>query len=204
MPSFGSLNIAYTGLNAHQQRINVIGENITNVNTPGYHKQRVELAPIHNNASGPDRRRVPQRRRGAGHSTSPGLRDKTLSDHARSQGGRSASATERADLLRALEETIGGLNPGGLHDQMTDLFNSFDDLAGSPDDPAMRRVVLQRAEIVAQGFTRTADDIDDLRSRTEEELFDTDPGHQRPERPDRLRPTPRSSGPTRSMPTPTP
>ncbi|MEM9563399.1 MAG: flagellar hook-associated protein FlgK [Actinomycetota bacterium] len=172
MPSFGSLNIAYTGLNAHQQRINVIGENITNVNTPGYHKQRVDLGPIHNSASGLI---VGEFRSGGGVQVLDiaRVRDKTLSDHARNQGGRAAAASERADILHALEDVIGGLNPGGLHDQMTDLFNSFDDLAGSPDDPAMRRVVLQRAEIVGQGFTRTAGDVDDLRARTEEELFDT-------------------------------
>jgi flagellar hook-associated protein 1 FlgK len=172
MPSFGSLNIAYTGLNAHQQRINVIGENITNVNTPGYHKQRVELSPIHNSASGLI---VGEFRSGGGVEVTDiaRVRDKTLSDHARAQGSRASSASETADILHAMEDLIGGLNDGGLHDQMTDLFNSFDDLAASPDDPALRRVVLQQAEILGQGFTRTAGDIDDLRSRVEEEIFDT-------------------------------
>ncbi len=172
MPSFGSLNIAYTGLNAHQQRINVIGENITNVNTPGYHKQRVELSPIHNSASGLI---VGEFRSGGGVEVTDiaRVRDKTLSDHARAQGGRASLASEAADIVHAIEDLIGGLNDGGLHDQMTDLFNSFDDLAASPDDPALRRVVLQQAEILGQGFTRTAGDLDDLRSRVEEEIFDT-------------------------------
>ncbi|MEL6981984.1 MAG: flagellar hook-associated protein FlgK, partial [Actinomycetota bacterium] len=172
MPSFGSLNIAYTGLNAHQQRLNVIGENITNVNTPGYHKQRVELSPIHNSASGLI---VGEFRSGGGVEVTDiaRVRDKTLSDHARAQGARAGSASETSDILHAMEDLIGGLNDGGLHDQMTDLFNSFDDLAASPDDPALRRVVLQQAEILGQGFTRTGADLDDLRSRVEEEIFDT-------------------------------
>jgi flagellar hook-associated protein 1 len=172
MSSFGALNIAYTGLNAHQQRINVIGENITNVNTPGYHRQRVALGPIENQSTGfivGDSR------------TSGGvevldigrLRDETLAAHARTQGGRAGGATEAANILHELEGIVGGLDPGSLHDKMTDMFNSFDDLAGSPDDPAMRRIVLQRAEIVAQGFTRTAGAIDDPRARVEEEVFDT-------------------------------
>jgi flagellar hook-associated protein 1 FlgK len=172
MPSFGALNIAYTGLNAHQQRIGVISENITNVNTPGYHRQRVELGPIDNMSTGFI---VGDFRRGGGVEVLDiaRIRDETLADHARAQGGRAGGATETADILHQLEEVIGGLNPGGLHDQMTDLFNSFDDLAAAPDDPAMRRVVLQRSEIVAQGFTRTAGAIDDLRTRIENEVFDS-------------------------------
>lgn len=172
MPSFGSLNIAYTGLNAHQQRLNVIGENITNVNTPGYHRQRVELGSINSTGSGFV----------AGTYNAGGgvevrdisrIRNETLSTHARAQGGRASSANETADVYHQMEQIMGGFNPGGLHDQMTDLFNSFDDLAGSPDDPAMRRVVLQRAEIVAQGFTRTAGAIDGLRDQVIDETFDS-------------------------------
>lgn len=172
MPSFGALNIAYTGLNAHQQRINVIGENITNVNTPGYHRQRVALGPIDNQSTGFI---VGDFRRSGGVEVLDiaRIRDETLAKHARSQGGRAGGAAEAANILHQLEGIVGGLDPGSLHDQMTDLFNSFDDLAGSPDDPAMRRIVLQRAEIVAQGFTRTAGAIDDLRARVEDEVFDT-------------------------------
>ena len=75
--------------------------------------------------------------------------------------------------MTQLEQVVGGLDAGGLHDQMTALFNSFDDLAGSPEDPAMRAVVLQRAENVVQGFSRTVAGINDLRQRTITEISDT-------------------------------
>ena len=81
MPSFGSLNIAYTGLNAHQQRINVISENITNVNTPGYHRQRVELSPLSNTSAGFF---AGDSRRGGVEVTDVArIRDTTLAAHAR-------------------------------------------------------------------------------------------------------------------------
>ncbi len=171
MASFGGLNIAYTGLNAHQKRIDVIGENITNVNTPGYHRQRVELSPVGN----------PTRGVFAGVSRQGGvdveavtrLRDRTLSAHARLQGGVAAARSEAAETLRRLEQIVGGLDPGGLHDQMSALFNGFDDLAAAPEDPAMRQVVLERATSLAQGFTRTAGAIDQLRAGTEDQLAET-------------------------------
>ncbi|MGI9596579.1 MAG: flagellar hook-associated protein FlgK, partial [Acidimicrobiales bacterium] len=165
MGDFSSLNIAYTGLNAHQKRISVIGENIANVDTPGYHRQRVELSPINNLSVGfvSGRTRV-----GGGVEISDvsRMRNQILSDHARTQSGVASSRARTADTLIQLEQTVGGLNPGGLHDQMTALFNSFDDLAGAPEDPAMRSVVLQRAENVAQGFGRTVAGINQLRDRT--------------------------------------
>ncbi len=165
MGDFSSLNIAYTGINAHQKRISVIGENIANVNTPGYHRQRVELSPINNLSVGVF---TGVGRAGGGVEISDiaRMRNQILSDHARAQSGVAASRIKSADTLMQLEQTIGGLNPGGLHDQMTALFNSFDDLAGAPEDPAMRSVVLQRAENVAQGFSRTVAGINQLRDRT--------------------------------------
>lgn len=163
--SFGSLNIAYTGLNAHQKRIDIIGENIANVNTEGYHRQRVELTPVDTLARGLIAG-VARKAGGVQVNDISRLRDKTLSDHARSQDATAAGRAKTAETLQQLEQLIGGLNPGGLHDQMVGLFNSFDDLAASPEDPAMRQVVLQRADAVAQGFTRTAGAIDELRDRS--------------------------------------
>ncbi|MGH1492435.1 MAG: flagellar hook-associated protein FlgK [Acidimicrobiales bacterium] len=172
MPEFGSLNIAFTGLKAHEKRISTIGENIANVNTPGYHRQRVELSPIDNVATGHLSGRF---RAGAGVEVSDvaRLRDEILSDHARHQSGVAASRAETAETMLQIEQTVGGLNPGGLHDQMTALFNSFDDLSGSPEDPAMRGVVLQRAENVVQGFNRTVEGIDRLHQRSTDQVTDT-------------------------------
>ena len=171
MSNFGGLHIAYTGLNTHARRINVIGENIANVNTPGYHRQRVELSPISSTANGTFTGRAAS---GGGVSVTSitRLRDHVLSGHARAQAGVAADRSSAADTLQGLERIVGGLESGGLHDQMTALFNSFDDLANSPEDTAMRQVVLQRAEGVAQGFSRTASAMDQLWQRQVVETFD--------------------------------
>jgi flagellar hook-associated protein 1 FlgK len=171
VPSLGTLNIAYTGLNTHQQRLGVISENIANINTPGYHRQNAVLEAIQNSSRGLHGGDL---HRGGGVELSEitRIRSRTLGDHARRQGAVAGQATAEAEIMRQLETEIGGLNAGGIHEQMTDLFNAFDDLAGSPNDQAMRQVVLQRADIVAQGFNRTTTSIDDLRNRTVEETED--------------------------------
>ena len=40
MSTFSGLNTAYTGLTAARQGLNVVGQNIANVNTDGYTRQR--------------------------------------------------------------------------------------------------------------------------------------------------------------------
>ncbi len=172
MGNFGGLQVAYTGLNAHHKRIDVISENIANVNTDGYHRQRVELRSIDQASVGLFSGRV-----GAGggvdYSQVTRLRNQILSTAARDQASNAATRTKQADLLQRIEDIVGGLDPGGLHDKLTALFNSFDDLANAPEDKAIREVVLRQADNVAQAFTRTTASIDQLRDQEHASLVDT-------------------------------
>ncbi|MEZ5409098.1 MAG: flagellar hook-associated protein FlgK [Acidimicrobiales bacterium] len=172
MGNFGGLQVAYTGLNAHHKRIDVISENIANVNTEGYHRQRVELRSIDQASVGLFSGRV-----GAGggvdYSQVTRLRNQILSTAARDQANNAATRTRQADLLQRIEDIVGGLDPGGLHDKLTALFNSFDDLANAPEDSAIREVVLRQADNVAQAFTRTTAAIDQLRDQEHASLVDT-------------------------------
>ena len=45
MSSFSTLNTALSGLQAHKRVIDVIGHNISNVNTEGYSRRQVLLEP---------------------------------------------------------------------------------------------------------------------------------------------------------------
>jgi len=50
-----SLTVARSAILAHQERLNVASNNIANVNTPGYHRQKVVLGtnpPINPTISG--------------------------------------------------------------------------------------------------------------------------------------------------------
>jgi flagellar hook-associated protein 1 FlgK len=172
MSNFGGLDVAASGLTAHRRRIEIIGENIVNANTPGYHRQRVELMAVNRSSAGvfSGAGRMPG---GVDSSEISRLRDEALEVHARRQGGLAGARAREADLLSQIEQIVGGLDEGGLHDQLNTLWNSFDDLANSPDDLAVRETVLQRAEGLAQAFSRTTEAVDQLRQREQDEIFDT-------------------------------
>ncbi|MEM9131569.1 MAG: flagellar hook-associated protein FlgK [Actinomycetota bacterium] len=164
MSDFSSLNIAKSGLDAHAKRLSVIGDNIANIDTEGYTRRRVDLEPIGTEKAGVYSGSTAQHG-GVSSEEVSRLRNELLSNHARTQAGVAADRGQTVETLQELEQVLGGLDDNGLRTRLTEFFNSFDDLANAPEDPAMRSVVLQRAESVANGFTQTAGDVDDLQGR---------------------------------------
>lgn len=163
MSNFGGLSTAVSGLGAHQRRIEVISENIANVNTPGYKRRVAQLAPLgHAEINGVFAGRGAT---GTGVEVKSihRLGDTQLEQNARDHAGVAAGLNATVDALRRVEEAVGGLTPGGIGDQLTGLWNSFDDLGNAPDDPAMREVVLQKADNVSASFNRGADNLFKLR-----------------------------------------
>ncbi len=170
MSDFSSLNIAKSGLDAHAKRLSVIGDNLANIDTEGYTRRRVDLQPVGNEAVGVHSGRA--QNAGVSADEVSRLRNEMLSNHARQQSGVAADRGRTVETLQEMEQILGGLDDNGLRARLTEFFNSFDDLANAPEDPAMRSVVLQRAESVANGFTQTADDIDALQRRTTDEMLE--------------------------------
>ncbi|MGF1599685.1 MAG: flagellar hook-associated protein FlgK [Acidimicrobiales bacterium] len=171
MGGFDALGIAASGLAAHRRRIDVISENIVNANTPGYHRQRVELSAIADSSLGVFSGRN-ETGGGVTYDQVSRLRDATLTAHARHQSTVASERALRLSVLERVEDVIGGFDEGGLHDQINALFNSFDELASSPDDMAIRQIVLQRADALAQGFGRTTAALGQLRDRAEADIED--------------------------------
>lgn len=171
MSDFSSLNIAHSGLAAHAKRLDVIGDNIANINTPGYHRRRVELQSLGTDKAGFHSGSADVKG-GVSADEISRIRDELLTNHARQQAGVAADRAATVGTLNELEAVLGGLDDSGLRSRMTEFFNAFDDLANAPEDPAMRSVVLQRAESVANGFTQAATEIDTIHRRSTDEMAD--------------------------------
>jgi len=172
MSNFSGLSVAISGMSAHRRRLDIISENVANVDTAGYSRQRVDLSAVDRASIG--------LWTGARHNTG-GVeateilrsRDPILIGSARRQASEADNLAAQASALDRIETTLGGLEPGGLRDQLSGLWNSFDDLAAAPDDTAMRTGVLQKAETLAQGFSRTTAQIDQIRFEQEDLVADT-------------------------------
>lgn len=155
MPDFSGLSQAYSALAAHKRRTEVIAQNIANIDTPGYSRQRAELASIGSTgAAGLISGSRPPR--GVDVSTVSRLVDRVLEDGARNTSSRSGALKEQARASSVIEQRLGGLGDGSLSGQLERLWNGFADIANNPGSLAARQVVVQHVDQVATTFNDLA------------------------------------------------
>jgi flagellar hook-associated protein 1 len=141
------LGTAFDGLTANSRGLSVTGQNISNVNTPGYARREVLLET---------------RGQGLLGVNVAGLRRVTDAIVERRQfqtASLASAATERDQDLAGLEALYDDAAGSGFADAMGELFSSFSGLANAPNDATARRGVLGRAEALASRIRDTADGI---------------------------------------------
>jgi flagellar hook-associated protein 1 FlgK len=162
MSTFSGLPAAVSGLNAHRKRIDIISQNISNVDTPGYHRQITELRSISAGRAGLFS--GPPGDHGGVDTSITRRWDQILDTNAKNERSRASSLEQQADSLSGLEERIGSFAAGGLADRLQTMFNGFDDLANDPQDLAVRNVVLGNADAVASAINLEGAAIDSARA----------------------------------------
>ncbi|MDT0275633.1 flagellar hook-associated protein FlgK [Blastococcus goldschmidtiae] len=170
MSSFGSLNTATTSLWAQRRALDVTGQNIANVNTDGYSRQRADLRAIGGSA-------VP-----AFYSTSSGIgagvsvddviriRDSFLEGRGHTEHGNSARLTAESAAYSLVEQAFREPGTTGLQNLMSDMWRGFQDVANKPEDPAARGQVLKRLETLVGGLHFSSGQLDGQWNQTRESL----------------------------------
>lgn len=162
MSNFAGLSTGYSALQAHKRRLDVISENIANINTPGYHRQTVELESI----AGP--RTVGfwsgSNDVGGGVQVKGLVRagSALLENSAQRASSVAGGLAVEEDVMMQIEDAIGGLADRGIRTELDSLWNGFDDLANLPEDLGVRQVTLEKAEAVARTVRSAAQELDRL------------------------------------------
>lgn len=165
MGLFSALDIGKSALAAQASALQVAGNNVANAATPGYSRQRVSFEPL-------DSARHGQAFTGLG----VGLRGvRRMVDLAVEQ--RLAQASSRLGALSASERVLqraetafNALSDQALPRQLADFFSAAQELSRAPQDHAQRRVLIERAQSVAQSFNQVAQGLASARSLSGEEL----------------------------------
>lgn len=139
-----ALSTGLSGLLAYQRAINVHSQNIANVNTEGYVRQRVELIAQGNSSvlAG-----------SAGVSIAQIRRD--VNNYLLEQGRSSQSAATRSELMAEKADQIVGLVASadyGLDETLRELRNSFEALATEPTSTIIREEVFARLQTTIDRF----------------------------------------------------
>ena len=152
MSTFSGLNAATTALWAQRRALDVTGQNIANVNSEGYSRQRVDLQAIGGSV-------IP-----AFYSTSPGvgagvsadsvtrIRDAFLEGRGHTEHANSARMTAEADALGLVEQAFREPGETGIQALLTDMWNGWEDVANNPKDDAARAQVIQQLDTLIGGL----------------------------------------------------
>lgn len=153
----GILNIGTRALLANQAALQVIGNNIANVNTPGYSRQSVVLQNVAGQFTGSG-----YYGKGVEITTVQRNHSEFLTRQASLSSSAAASDSKRLEQLKQLEDIFqGGAN--GLGAAVGDMLNAFSDVANAPTDLTARTVVLTRADEAAARFRAAANRLADMK-----------------------------------------
>jgi flagellar hook-associated protein 1 FlgK len=167
--TFSGLNTAYTGLVAARQGLDVVGQNITNMNTAGYTRQRAVQSASGSLAQvGPLTGQV-KVGQGVAVTSIERLGDNYLDAKVRSTTASSGYWGVRANELKTLQASLHEPGTTGLSAQLTTVWASWQDMANHPGDLATGAVLLQHSEALATqisvGYTAVDNQWTQLRSQ---------------------------------------
>jgi flagellar hook-associated protein 1 FlgK len=154
--SFSGLTNALASLNVQRYGMEVTGQNIANANTPGYTRQRAELAAV-GPATGVAALYATQHPNGSVTvSGTTRLNDPMIDVRARTEHGDNGYRQTTANVLSSAETLFDEPSDHGLAEQLNDFWNSWAAVANNPGDLAARNVVLQKAAGLASSLNQSS------------------------------------------------
>lgn len=168
--SFDGLRIALSSLQAQRRALEVTGQNVSNVATDGYSRQRVALAAN----AGPSVPAAFSRSTAAGAGVlATGVvrsRDAFIDVRSAQEHAVDAGLRELRSSFDRIELAFGEPSDNGLGAQLADFLAGWADVANRPDDMAARNQLVQRGETLAASFAHVDGTLTAIRATAIEEL----------------------------------
>lgn len=166
MGTFYGLEMSRQALAVQQSALYTTGHNISNANTEGYSRQRVNLEAMNGFPyASRNRPNIPgQMGTGVEAGSVQRIRNQFLDNQFRSENNSSGYWTERANALSRMENVMNEPSDSGLSKTMNQFWQSLQDLAVNPDNAGARSVVLQRGHALADTFNYLSSSMSTIRS----------------------------------------
>ena len=148
------LGISLTALHAAQKALAVAGHNIANVNTPGFSRQRLDLAPLP-----PTRAFKLEPGNGVEILNVFAIRDQLLENMLVDQDPLVGAATRRTAVLGEIETLFSTDPEASLGVLISNFFSSFRELARNPDGAAERQAVVHHAATLCVNVNTIAESL---------------------------------------------
>lgn len=163
--SLQGIYLASRSASAQQRALEVTGQNISNVNTPGYTRQTAVLSPV---GTTPGTSITGPNGTGGGVDVSLVLRSRATwldrsADALRAQVG---DASVGAQLAARLEGVLGEPGEAGIQATLNRFFSAFQSAANQPNDTTARNTAIRSADQVLERFDKAFGELDAIREET--------------------------------------
>jgi flagellar hook-associated protein 1 FlgK len=148
--------ISVSALQAFQQAINVVSNNVANASTPGYDRQTVNLTEALPQANGST---------SIGGGVLVGGVSRSFNQAAASQLNSSQSLLGQLNALQNYSTQIDnlfGTSAGGLSTALQNFYSAFSDVATNPTSTASRQALLGQAQNLASSFQNASGELNSL------------------------------------------
>ncbi|MDX1980426.1 MAG: flagellar hook-associated protein FlgK [Bryobacteraceae bacterium] len=163
---FGSLISTSGALRAYDKSLSVIQNNVANVHTPGYVRQRLQLLPQNFSTklelSG-----------GVAAGALLSSRDAYIERAVWRQNSLSGRQSQTSLDLGQIEPVFQIGEGAGIPGSLNQFFNSVSSWSVNPNDPVARQVVLDRASATARSFNSAANALGEAQSNADRDIRDT-------------------------------
>ena len=164
MSASALMSLGTRALAANYAALQSTGNNIANVNTPGYSRQSVVLETAGGQFTG-----AGFFGKGVLVSTIERAHSDYLKNEAATSTALAAADEARSSNLQNLENVFK-TGESGLGYAAGQLFNAFADVANKPQDASARLVVLARADEMASSFSAAAQQVETIQSGVAQDL----------------------------------
>jgi len=166
MSSFSALEIGKRALLAQRFGIDVTNNNIANVNTPGYSRRTPTLVE-----TDPSNKSLGQYM-GTGVSVS-GLRNfrqELLDKEVRNATSQNKGYEIDQEVYQKIDSVLAEPSDNGLNELTTKFLMTFNQLALTPDNVALRQSLLEQANTLTAQFNNTANGLAEIRNDSRQSL----------------------------------
>ena len=151
---FSSLQMASTSMNASTFGIQVAGQNLSNVNTPGYIRERVILE-----TASPHKPQGTTVGNGVSVSGVVQMIDTYLEERVRNSLSDANSSAQQSKTYTDLETLLGELSTNDISTSLTSFFNSIDNVLNQPENLTYRKLVAGEGQALATKINNTSQKV---------------------------------------------
>ena len=173
--TFHGLEVAKKGMQAQQSALYTVGHNISNANTLGYTRQRVNLTQSSAFPSpGFNSPKIPgQLGTGVNVGEIQRVRDSFTDMQYRTENSKLGFWSSKADMLSQMEAVMNEPSDTGLSNVMDQFWSSLQDLAVQPQNDGARRVVRERGISLANTFNYMSNSLQAIQKDYRNEIDST-------------------------------